>query len=135
MTSIDHLQGVFGDASDWPAPDLSLEQDIIDLAWHQKEFQRRSSFTYPVTNPDETRLGCVYILPSRVTEAGAEVFPWVRRDEVANGRDAELYSFVKVGSLARAVHDCRVPRPRCASGTVTASRVAEGLNPWACPSR
>jgi hypothetical protein len=95
MTSIDHLQGVFGDPR-WPSPDLSLEQEIIDLAWHQKEFQRRSSFTYTVMTPDEKRcIGCVYIVPARVTDADAEVYLWVRKDELANGTDADLYSFVK----------------------------------------
>ena len=38
MSSIDHLRGVFGPHSFWPSDDLTLEQDLIDLAWHQKEF-------------------------------------------------------------------------------------------------
>lgn len=46
MSSIDHLQGVFGPGSSWPSADLTFEQDLIDLGWHQKEFQIRSSFTY-----------------------------------------------------------------------------------------
>lgn len=32
----------FGALWGWPAADLSIEQNIIDLAWHQKEFQLRS---------------------------------------------------------------------------------------------
>jgi hypothetical protein len=65
MTSVDHLKGVFGPSSHWPSADLTLEQDLIDLGWHQKEFQRRTSFAYAVMNPDESRcLGCVYILGS-----------------------------------------------------------------------
>jgi hypothetical protein len=53
MTSREHLRqfsgdSVFGPHSTWPAADLSLEQDLIDLGWHQKEFQRRSSFAYTV---------------------------------------------------------------------------------------
>ena len=65
--------------SSWPAG-LSLEQDLIDLGWHQKEFQRRSSFAYTVMSLDEQRcIGCIYIYPS--TEADAEVFFWVRSDQ------------------------------------------------------
>ena len=65
MTSVDHIAGVFGPDTHWPAPELTLEQDLIDLAWHQKEFQIRSSFTYTVVTPDESAvLGCVYLLPS-----------------------------------------------------------------------
>ena len=41
MTSIEHLQGIFGKQSKWPSLDLSFEQDLIDLGWHQKEFQRK----------------------------------------------------------------------------------------------
>ena len=61
-TSIEHLQGVFGADSTWPRPDISLEQDLIDLGWHQKEFQKRTSFAYTVMSPDESMcLGCFYI--------------------------------------------------------------------------
>jgi hypothetical protein len=65
MTSIDHLQGVFGPGQSWPRPDLTLEQDLIDLGWHQKEFQCRRSFAYTVMALDESRcLGCAYIEPT-----------------------------------------------------------------------
>ena len=43
ITSADHLKGIFPPPSTWP-DGLSLEQDLIDLGWHQKEFQRRTSF-------------------------------------------------------------------------------------------
>ncbi|MFX6266225.1 hypothetical protein ABTF63_19285, partial [Acinetobacter baumannii] len=35
MTSIDHLNGIFGAYSNWPDRELTLEQDLIDLGWHQ----------------------------------------------------------------------------------------------------
>ena len=55
VTSIDNLKGVFGERyKKWPPKDLTLEQDLIDLGWHQKEFQNRSSFAYTVMNLDET---------------------------------------------------------------------------------
>src|SRR3990167_9459169 len=64
MTSIDHLKGIFGPRSKWPSKDLTFRQDLIDLGWHQKEFQTRSSFAYTVMNPDESKcLGCMYIFP------------------------------------------------------------------------
>ncbi len=79
MSSVDHLKGVLDPDSSWPEG-LSLEQDLIDLGWHQKEFQRRSSFAYTVMSLDEQRcLGCIYIYPS--TEADADVFFWVRSDQ------------------------------------------------------
>jgi hypothetical protein len=61
------------------APGLTLEQNLIDLGWHQKEFQLRRSFAYTVVSPDESRvLGCVYVDPD--DEADAQVRLWVRRD-------------------------------------------------------
>lgn len=96
MSSIDHLrrQNVFNDA--WPKATLTLEQDLIDLGWHQKEFQRRRSFAYTVMSLDEsTCLGCVYIDPSQTPDADAVVYLWVRASEFEKGTDAILFDVVK----------------------------------------
>lgn len=95
-SSIDHLKGFFGPNSKWPAPDMTLEQDIDDLKWHQEEFEKRSSFAYTVVSPDETKcLGCVYIFPSRKKDYEADVFLWVRKSELDTGLDQLLYETVK----------------------------------------
>ena len=52
MTSVDHLQSVL--QSSWLSKDLTFEQDLIDLGWHQKEFQKRTFFAYTVMNLDES---------------------------------------------------------------------------------
>ncbi|MBX9965483.1 MAG: GNAT family N-acetyltransferase [Burkholderiales bacterium] len=91
MTSIDHIAGVFGPDARWPTRKLTLEQDLIDLAWHQKEFQIRSSFTYTVVAPDESAvLGCVYLLPSLKQDADCTVYFWVRASESATDLEASL---------------------------------------------
>lgn len=96
MTSIDHLQGVFGKNSKWPSRELTLEQDLIDLGWHQKEFQQKTSFTYTVMNLDESQcLGCVYILPSQKEEVDAEVYLWVRKSEFEKGLDPIFFAAVR----------------------------------------
>lgn len=80
MSSAKHIQGVWPDSS-WPT-DLTLEQNLIDLGWHQKEFQRRRSFAYTVVNLDESQvLGCVYIDPTRKVGYNAEVYLWTRPPE------------------------------------------------------
>ncbi len=87
MSSIDHLQRTkpFGPNHIWPTEDLSLEQNLIDLGWHQKEFQRRSSFAFTVVNLTENNcLGCVYIFPSTNVHFDAEVLLWVRESEYKN---------------------------------------------------
>ena len=97
MSSIDHLRGVFGPSISWPSADLTLEQDLIDLGWHQKEFQIGSSFAYTVMNLDETRcLGCVYVDPSEKAGYDAKVILWVRQSEISKGLDEKLFSAVKI---------------------------------------
>jgi hypothetical protein len=96
MTSVEHLQGVFGPHSTWPLPNLTLEQDLIDLGWHQKEFQMRRSFTYTVMNPSESQcLGCVYIFPTEKQGYDAEVCLWVRKSEFEKGLDPILFNAIK----------------------------------------
>jgi hypothetical protein len=101
MSSREQLWVRFAAPWGWPRADLSLEQDLIDLAWHQKEFQRRTSFAYAAMSPDGARvLGCVYIEPPVVRDetAGdeaadaveAEVWFWARSSELASGLEDEL---------------------------------------------
>ena len=101
MTSRNHLWQRFGDAWGWPAADLTLEQDLIDLAWHQKEFQNKSSFAYSVLNVEESQvLGCVYIYPSKFQHLDAEIWFWARQSELANNLEQELRHFM-LGWLAK----------------------------------
>jgi hypothetical protein len=96
MTSVEHLKGVFGPDSGWPSPAMTLEQDLIDLGWHQKEFQRGSSFAYTVMSPDETRcLGCLYIDPSPRPDYDAMIVAWVRQSEAATGLDQHLLETIR----------------------------------------
>jgi hypothetical protein len=95
MSSRDHLWNRFGAVWGWPAADLSLEQNIIDLAWHQKEFQLRSSFDYAVMSLDERRLlGCVYVDPPHEAGTQADVWFWARQSELAGGLEDELRQFL-----------------------------------------
>ena len=62
MTSVEHCKTIWG--GNWPQG-LTLGQNLIDLGWHQKEFQTRRSFAYTVVQPSEAKvLGCAYILPT-----------------------------------------------------------------------
>ncbi len=91
MSSRAQLWGLFGPGSDWPLETLTLEQDLIDLAWHHKEFQLRTSFTYTVLSPDGAQvLGCVYVMPPTRDDRDADVYHWVRTSERAGGLDEHL---------------------------------------------
>lgn len=93
MSSKAHLQKVW--RTKWPEG-LTLEQNLVDLGWHQKEFQKRSSFAYTVVAPDESRvLGCVYIYPTSKKGFDAEVYYWARQDQLDSELEAELGSALK----------------------------------------
>lgn len=90
VESRDRLIGLFGPQSAWP-DGITKDEDLIDLAWHQREFTIRHSFAYTVMNADESRcLGCMYIFPSDRRGYDAKVFYWVRSGMDAEARDAEL---------------------------------------------
>jgi hypothetical protein len=68
--------------------------NLVDLGWHQKEFELRRSFAYTVVAPDEAQvLGCVYIEPSETHDA--RVWLWVRRSGWDDGLDPLLEAVVR----------------------------------------
>ena len=97
MSSVEHLRTTFSPegGGSWPEG-LTIEDDLVDLGWHQREFTRRSSFAYTMMTPDEGRcLGCVYIHPTLKGGHDCKVEMWVRADELESGLDDELYRSVR----------------------------------------
>lgn len=96
MTSIDSIRDSYWRAPGWPQDDLSLMQNLIDLAWHTKERQFKTSFAYIPVSPDGSlELGCIYIDPSVKEGYDANVQMWVRASEQATGFDERLYATVR----------------------------------------
>jgi hypothetical protein len=94
MTSVEHLKTIWPSGS-WPEG-LTFEQDLIDLGWHQKEFQRRRSFAYTVVTPSESEVtGCVYINPTPKRGYDAVVYLWARQSELKGGLEPRLYAAVR----------------------------------------
>jgi hypothetical protein len=60
----------------WPPDDLTREDNMIDLAWHQKEFAARRSFAWAVEDDSGSYLGCAYVHPSIAGENAADVAWW-----------------------------------------------------------
>jgi hypothetical protein len=91
MSSRERLWQLFGPGWGWPRADLTLMQDLVDLGWHQKEFQLRQSFNWAVLAPDHcTLLGCCYLDPSSTEGFDAEAFYWARSDRIASGLEERL---------------------------------------------
>ena len=97
MSSADHLKSTYSDVYGRTWPDgLTLEDNLIDLGWHQREFTIRRSFAYKVVSPDESAyLGCIYINPTLKKDYDAMVMLWVRASELESGLDVELFAAVK----------------------------------------
>lgn len=96
MSSASRLRERFPHSGGWPLDDMTLEDNLIDLAWHQKEALLRRSFNYAVMSPDGSRmLGCVYVEPPEKRGADADVSFWVRTDEEDTGLEEELERVVR----------------------------------------
>jgi hypothetical protein len=95
MGSQRRLWSIFGAAWGWPPPDMTREQDRIDLVRHEEEIARHESFNYALFDAAETELiGCVYIDPAEKAGADAEISWWVRDEYVDTETEAALNEFV-----------------------------------------
>ncbi|MEM7423547.1 MAG: GNAT family N-acetyltransferase [Pseudomonadota bacterium] len=74
VESTERLVGRMGGS--WPVG-LTLEEDLIDLHWHFKEFELNRSFAWIVRDGQGAYLGCAYVFPSFAGDH-AEVALWVR---------------------------------------------------------
>ena len=95
MSSEHRLKTVFRENGDWPTG-LTLDQNVMELGWHQTEFELRTSFAYTVVSLDESRvLGCLYIYPFDKGGYDAHATMWVRADMLDSGLDEHLEATVK----------------------------------------
>ena len=69
------LVGVFGDT--WPTG-LTLDENRIDMGWHDREFTARRSFAWIVRDGAGDYLGCAYLYPDIGTLGQGEVVTWMR---------------------------------------------------------
>jgi hypothetical protein len=98
VSSIDIITKTRGNGM---SKDLTIEDDLIDLSWHQREFEYRSSFAFTVMNLYETEcLGCVYFYPAgerAVAPEGTDVDVsfWVTQKAYDDGMYSKLYQTVK----------------------------------------
>lgn len=63
--------------SSWPQG-LTRDENFLDLAWHQREFESRRSFAWVVEDLAGDYLGCLYVYPSLAGEKAADVHWWWR---------------------------------------------------------
>ncbi len=109
MSSRERLRALFGAGGEWPSADMTMMQDLVDLGWHQKEFQLRRSFSWAVLSPDERSVvGCCYLDPTERAGFDAEALYWARSDRIASGLEERL------GATFRAWLAAQWPLPKIA---------------------
>jgi hypothetical protein len=47
----------------WPTGPVTLEENYVDLVWHELEFRENYSYTYVLRRFDGTYVGCAYLYP------------------------------------------------------------------------
>lgn len=71
---------------DWPKG-LTREDNLIDLAWHDREFTTRRSFSWIIRDSKGSYQGCFYLFPQIGSKGSANVAFWLcdipDRDAVA----------------------------------------------------
>lgn len=90
MSSVAELKEMMPDGSSWP-DGLTLEDNLVDLGWHQREFRLRHSFAYTVVSPDGKRcLGCCYIYPPSDPAFDVDAHYWARQSRIGDPADTAL---------------------------------------------
>ncbi|MEM7519398.1 MAG: hypothetical protein AAF307_00035 [Pseudomonadota bacterium] len=104
------MKGIFGD---WPAG-LTREDNLVDLAWHEREFTARRSFAWIVRDKEETYLGCFYIYPEIGARGTGKAVLWLidmpERDAVAASLKMALIDWL-AGLLPETLKLTWVTRP------------------------
>lgn len=99
-TSIEIIQKTRGGS--WPTEELTKEFDLLDLAWHEREFRDANSFAYVVYDTNKEYVGCVYMyamgvrtdLSEDTSEYDADVSWWVTQIKYDTGYYEKLYRAV-----------------------------------------
>lgn len=72
--SVRVLRGLFG--TDWPLG-LTLAENTIDLAWHEREFTLGRSFSWILRDDTGRYLGCAYVFPDLGGRLTGDVYLWL----------------------------------------------------------
>ncbi len=67
------LDGIFGA---WPNG-LTRESNLIDLAWHEREFTAKRSFSWIVRDNRADYFGCFYLFPALGERGAAKAALWL----------------------------------------------------------
>lgn len=97
VVSWEHLDGLMVPPGTLgPISDLSMEMDVMELGWHEREFVTRRSFAYVAIGHDDAEaLGYAYLYASPHADEDAAILTWARWDEADPEADARLYGQIR----------------------------------------
>lgn len=84
----------------WPSEPVTEDFDLLDLAWHEREFRDGDSFAYVVYDTSDNYIGCFYLYPiGNRTELSEETNAydidaswWVKSKAYEQGYYEKLYA-------------------------------------------
>lgn len=88
----------------WPSGQISEEEDLLDLAWHEHEFLHNSSFAYVIYNTDGQYIGCFYLygmgirsdLTEKLANYDIDASWWVTTTAYEKGYYQKLYKSLQL---------------------------------------
>ena len=94
IESFPHIDGLIGPPGSIPERGTyTLETNVIELAWHEREFRTRQSFAFAAITHDNTReVGCVYLYPPPTPREDAVGISWARWDPDDPDADARFFA-------------------------------------------
>lgn len=100
-SSIEIIQQTRGGS--WPSEQLSEDFDLLDLAWHEREFRDGTSFAYVVYNTNGEYIGCFYLygigvrteLSQELLDADVDASWWVTSAAYDKGYYEKLYKALR----------------------------------------
>lgn len=94
MSSRESLRQIFCDDDDWPADNMTIEENYSDLKEHQDEFDNNEGFAYTIEKTDGSLcIGCLYIYPFRFGVYDCRVYYWLV-DDVDKQLNLKLRTFI-----------------------------------------
>ena len=91
--SFSHIDGLILPPGSLPAEGTyTLETNVLELAWHEREFGARHSFAFAaITHDDQREVGCMYVYPSMHPDYDAVGCSWARWDPEDPGADVRFF--------------------------------------------
>lgn len=100
-SSIDLIRETRGGS--WPEKVLKEEENLLDLAWHEREFRDGDSLAYVIYDINDNYIGCFYLYPmgvrtlltERLLKYDVDVSWWVSAAAYKQGYYPHVYQALK----------------------------------------